>query len=130
MGNDSELFEEPDFSDEDDTDGKELDLTSKKDLLPTEESSDSIYQILAKTSKRTAERFLALKARMSAYDDENSDTVQDSEQDKGTISRSFFSNPFSSLTSFRKRTIQDEIRDRNEIRAKKNIPEIDEAKAV
>ena len=54
MGNDSELFEEPDFSDEDETYGKELDLTSKKDLLPTEESSNSIYQILAKSSKRTA----------------------------------------------------------------------------
>ena len=75
LSNDNELFEEPDFSDEDDSDGKELELTSKKDLLPTEDTSDSIYQILAKASKRTAKKFLALKARMSAYDDEDSDRV-------------------------------------------------------
>ena len=64
--NDSDLFNVPDptFSDENDSDGKDSELTSRKDLLPTENSSNSIYKILARTSKATAKKFLALKAKM------------------------------------------------------------------
>ena len=46
------------------------------------------------------------------------------------MSRSFFSNPFSSLTSNKRRTIEEEVRDRNEGRIKKKLPEINEARAI
>ena len=56
--------------------------------------------------------------------------VSDSGKDSQTMTRSFFSNPFSSIMSSKRKTIEEEVRDRNENRIKKKLPEINEAKAI
>ena len=80
--NDSDLFNAPEMSDEEESDDKASELTQRKDLLPTENSSNSIYNILARTSKATARKFRQMKARMGDMllsDDEIE--IQDSAKD-------------------------------------------------
>ena len=128
---DSDLFDAPSISDEEDDYDKESDLTSQKDLLPTENTSNSIYNILAKTSKVTAKKFWALKARMQELNESDDEIeIHDSGKNSQTITRSLFSNPFSSIMSRKRQTIEEDVRDRNENRIKKKLPEINEPQAI
>ena len=64
---------------------------------------------------------------------ESEDEIEVSESGKEThtmTKSSLFSNPFSSIVSSKRKTIEEEVRDRNENRIKKKLPEINEAKAI